>query len=329
MRAREGSGNVVHGGRGAFGPLLVGMITQGCGPEAAPPVVEPSSACSGGTVWVEDLANADRVGHGWSVDIRFRRCDIRPESYQEIPNQPVGCRVNLRYAAEGELAAFDGGIVEISGGPTPLPPCRFAPGVGYRCEGSADGAAAVDGPGSLPNADALPSGGRLRVSLSSLGAAPVVPEVKDVAIGSAFQLDAASLALLVAMPTDGRTVTLGCTGPGGICPDPNDQAFTWVDITTTDADLSGAGPEDMPVGQSEVSVRCMSRDPTGVTIPADALSFLRYLPVTRIRTKVARAGDGWSSDPEGTLTLQVRAGHAVVGYTTVDAPNRGDGGAQN
>jgi hypothetical protein len=138
--------------------------------------------------------------------------------------------------------------------------------------------------------------------------------------GDAFTLDAASDAILSAIPVDGSAFSIGCSGEGGDC----GEAFvSIVQLETTDGDTAGAPPFALPpAADRKVIIGCATLGASGrVDVPAQAAALLRDAhrasPITRVRVAFMRDGFQAASNPPPLPPNPVRivAGHQIVGFT--------------
>lgn len=135
--------------------------------------------------------------------------------------------------------------------------------------------------------------------------------------GNAFTLNSASAALLKAIPTAGKAITLDCKGAGGRCPTGDGPVATLVTLVTTDGDPATVGPYDMPPPVSrQARISCLAYDTTRVILPAAAMVYVRNAAPTRIRASYARLGAAVGAQTDGSHAVTATVGHAFVGYTT-------------
>jgi hypothetical protein len=152
--------------------------------------------------------------------------------------------------------------------------------------------------------------------------------------GEAFELDNAS-AQPHAFPATGP-VTFSCDGAGGDCGADTDSPPTGtlramiVSGRTTDVDVTGTPDYYMPAASAATeytAFQCAffalgANDAASVTLPADAVSAIMSVDVTRIETRVLRVAgttlDGPTAEDAGLGKLLV--GHGLIGHTTVVAP---------
>ena len=146
------------------------------------------------------------------------------------------------------------------------------------------------------------------------------PDTAPIDAGDAFTLDAASDAILSAIPVDGSAFSIGCSGEGGAC----GEAFaSIIQLETTDGDTDGAPPFALPPPvDKKVIISCASLGASGrVDVPAAATALLRAAdrasPTTRVRVAFMRDGFQAASNPPPLPPNPVRivAGHQIVGFT--------------
>ncbi|XXT22614.1 hypothetical protein WME94_13760 [Sorangium sp. So ce429] len=172
-----------------------------------------------------------------------------------------------------------------------------------------------------PN-DPIESGDEVTVGIEPGGEMAFrFPSAGPIVAGEAFQLDAASQAVLGAVPLDGTPITLGCGGEGGSC---GAAQGTLVRFTSTDGSVDGAPPSAMPppVGK-QVDIQCITLGGDGsITVPAEVMKLLQEAhqasPITRIRTAFMREGVASATNPgPGPRNVtHVVAGHGIVGFTS-------------
>ncbi len=146
------------------------------------------------------------------------------------------------------------------------------------------------------------------------------PDTAPIDAGDAFTLDAASDAVLGAIPVDGSAFSIGCSGAGGEC---NDAFASIIQLETTDGDTAGAPPFALPPSADrKVIITCASLGASGrVDVPAGATALLaaahRASPITRVRVAFMRDGFQQVSNPPPLPPNPVRivAGHQIVGFT--------------
>lgn len=177
----------------------------------------------------------------------------------------------------------------------------------------------VAGAGPVPGApDLLADGDLVTIALTPGGAGHVtVPATPPIDAGNAFTLDHTSVALLTAIPTTGKAVTLDCKGAGGKCPTGDGAAETLITLVTSDGDPASVGPYTLPPPASrQARIVCVSFDKTRVTIPAGAMAFVKNAAPTRIVATYARVGAAVTAAADGTTPVTAFVGHAFIGYTT-------------
>jgi hypothetical protein len=146
------------------------------------------------------------------------------------------------------------------------------------------------------------------------------PDTAPIEAGDAFTLDAASDAILGAIPVDGSAFSIGCSGAGGEC---NEAFASIIQLETTDGDTGGAPPLALPRSvDSKVIISCASLGESGrVDVPAGATALLaaadRASPITRVRVAFMRDGFQQVSNPPPLPPNPVRivVGHQIVGFT--------------
>ena len=147
------------------------------------------------------------------------------------------------------------------------------------------------------------------------------PDTAPIDAGDAFALDAASDALIGAIPVDGSAFSLGCGGDGGHC---GDAFVSIIQLETTDGDVGGASPFALPPPvDKQVVITCATPAAGGlVDVPAGAAELLRAAdlatPITRVRVAFMRDGFALAANPAPLPASPVRivAGHQIVGFTT-------------
>jgi hypothetical protein len=132
-------------------------------------------------------------------------------------------------------------------------------------------------------------------------------------VGDSFTLSEASP--IADIPMDGSAFTIGCAD--GACPS-GSAAGSILNIVTTDGDTTGVPAPLMPPikeGGKRVQVRCaqLGAAATSITVPAAYSAYLMNSGATRIQASFLRSGLAQES------TVNVVAGHGVVGYTEVEA----------
>ena len=146
------------------------------------------------------------------------------------------------------------------------------------------------------------------------------PDTAPIDAGDAFTLDAASDAILSAIPIDGAPFSLGCSGEGGSC----GEAFaSIVQLETTDGDTGGISRFALPAAvDKKVVISCATLGASGrVELPAGATELLRAAgeatPITRVRVAFMRDGFqlATNSPPLPANPVRVVAGHQIVGFT--------------
>jgi hypothetical protein len=146
------------------------------------------------------------------------------------------------------------------------------------------------------------------------------PDTAPIEAGDAFTLDAASDAILGAIPVDGSAFSIGCSGAGGEC---NEAFASIIQLETTDGDTGGAPPFALPRSvDRKVIISCASLGESGrVDVPAGATALLaaadRASPITRVRVAFMRDGFQQVSNPPPLPPNPVRivVGHQIVGFT--------------
>lgn len=146
------------------------------------------------------------------------------------------------------------------------------------------------------------------------------PDTAPIEAGDAFTLDAASDAVLGAIPVDGSAFSIGCSGEGGEC---NEAFASIIQLETTDGDTAGAPPFALPPSvDRKVIISCATLGASGrVDVPAEATALLaaagRASPITRVRVAFMRDGFQQASNPPPLPPNPVRivAGHQIVGFT--------------
>ena len=235
---------------------------------------------------------------------------------------------HLHVAGDGDHPA-NGGRFAILAVPAPdsaLVVNPAATGAAFSAEYTVlAGAGAAGIPLDSP-ADPVRDGDQVVVGIAPGGAMDIdFPDTPPIDAGDSFELDAASDALIGAIPVDGRAFSLGCGGEGGRC----GEAFaSIIQLETTDADLTGASPFAMPPAiDRTVVIQCASPGEGGrIEVPAGATDLLRRAgqdsPITRVRVAFMRDGFALATTPPPRPPSPVRivAGHQVVAFTTVPAP---------
>lgn len=275
---------------------LAVLLAAGC---AAPPPVPKDSGPQPQLEGRIDVLEV--VGAGPSVRVALGPVPMKPMSYEERGGVREGCKAVLYEPSDLALpAAVDEGAVTVDGLGTPV---RCAWADGYRC----------GTPGPIAGAEAVSA---------TISPAPVgrfrFGTVPAVSAPSPFTLDTASAALLAHLPLEDQPITLSCTGAGGACADAdNPEVISWIRFVSTDADLSAAGPTELPAPRHlQAVVECVTPGSATVTVPARAMAYLMNAAPTRVHATYARVHSSVTANPDGLAPVTLRVGQAVQGYTT-------------
>jgi hypothetical protein len=183
---------------------------------------------------------------------------------------------------------------------------------------SLDGAtyAVVTGAGPTPARVPFLTDGQMVEVSKTAGNEVEAIATREITVGLGYRPDDTTVTMMRTFPIDSATpLAFTCTaGDGGNCG--NAAGGTIISVTVTNADISAAGPFDLPPGANVVSVSCREFG-NSASIPVEILDLIQTMSPapTRARITVFRANFDLVTDADGTNQTGMVVGDGYTKFT--------------